>query len=122
MSRELPADSPHAEDLGVLISQSDRCRDILTRLTVSPEDESGSPFYRAPLMTLVESAARAHRREGASLDVEIDPANEPKRSFMGSLVCGAGASRSLSVGGRIKPPGARRVRIEGVEEIDMDQC
>ncbi len=79
MRRELPADSPYTEELGILISQSDRCRDILARLTLSPDDESGSPFYRVPLMTLVESAARSHRREGVSLDVEIDPANAPQR-------------------------------------------
>lgn len=78
MSRELPADSPHAEDLRLLISQSDRCRDILARLTLGPEKEHGSPFYRLPWVTLVESAARPHRREGIEVDVEIDPANAPQ--------------------------------------------
>ena len=78
MSRELPADSLYSEDLRLLISQSDRCRDILARLTLGPQDESGSPFYRVPLMTLVESAARSHRREGIAIDVKIEPENAPE--------------------------------------------
>jgi two-component system sensor histidine kinase RegB len=79
MSRELPADSPHAEDLRLLISQSDRCRDILARLTLSPQNQGGSPFFRLPLTTMVESAARPHQREGVSVTVETDPANTPQR-------------------------------------------
>jgi two-component system, sensor histidine kinase RegB len=78
MSRELPADSPHTEDLKLLISQSDRCRDILARLTLSPENESGSPFYRLPLVTLIEAAAHSYHRKGISVDVEIDSANAPQ--------------------------------------------
>jgi two-component system sensor histidine kinase RegB len=73
MSRELPADSPYAEDLKLLLSQSDRCRDILARLTLSPEDEGGAPFHRVPLTTLIESAARPHHREGVSVEVRVDP-------------------------------------------------
>ncbi len=79
MSRELPAESPYSEDLRVLISQSERCRDILARLTHSPQDESGSPFYRVPLMSMVESAARPHHRDGVGVNIEIDPANAPRR-------------------------------------------
>ncbi len=78
MSRELPADSPYAEDLGLLVSQSNRCREILARLTHRPESERGSPFYRVPLLSLVESAARSHQREGIRVDIEVDAANSPR--------------------------------------------
>jgi two-component system sensor histidine kinase RegB len=77
MRHDLPADGPHGEDLELLISQSERCRDILARLTIQPERAGGSPFYRLPLMTLVETAARSHRREGIAIDVKIEPENAP---------------------------------------------
>jgi two-component system sensor histidine kinase RegB len=79
MSRELPADSPYSEDLKLLLSQSDRCRDILARLTLSPENESGAPFHRMPLTTLIESAARPHHREGVLVEIGVDPAHTPRR-------------------------------------------
>ena len=78
MSRELPADSPYSEDLKLLLSQSDRCRDILARLTLSPENNSGAPFHRLPLTTLIESAARSHHHEGVSVEVGVDPAHTPR--------------------------------------------
>jgi two-component system sensor histidine kinase RegB len=79
MSRELPVDDPYAEDLRLLISQSDRCRDILARLTLNPEHESGDPSYRLRLMDLVESAVSSDHREEIDVDVDIDPANIPQR-------------------------------------------
>jgi two-component system sensor histidine kinase RegB len=79
MSRELPADSPYSEDLKLLLSQSDRCRDILARLTLSPEDKSGAPFHRMSLTTLIELGARPHHREGVSVEVRVDPAHTPRR-------------------------------------------
>lgn len=80
MSHEFPADSPYSEDSKLLLSQSDRCRDILARLTLSPEDKSGAPFHRMPLTTLIESAARPHHREGVNVEVGVDPAHTPRRS------------------------------------------
>ena len=84
MTRELPADSPLAEDLRLITSQSDRCRDILAQLSLGPEHGGGSTLYRLPLVSLVKSAVRPHRREGIEVDVEIDPVNVPQ---------GAGASK-----------------------------
>lgn len=55
--RELPADSPHAEDARLLLSQSERCRDILAQLAQRPDDESGaSPYTRLPISALVEAS------------------------------------------------------------------
>ena len=36
LARELPADSPHAEDAALLLSQSERCRHILAELAQQP--------------------------------------------------------------------------------------
>jgi two-component system sensor histidine kinase RegB len=64
LARELPADSPHAEDARLLLSQSERCRQILAELSRHPDDESASPYTRLPISALVEAAgALYHDRQ-----------------------------------------------------------
>jgi two-component system, sensor histidine kinase RegB len=69
LSREVPPGSPLAEDVELLISQSDRCRDILAVIARTPESRSAEPFDRLPLSQLVEAAAEPHM--GHAIDVEI---------------------------------------------------
>ena len=69
LSREVPPDSPLAEDVELLISQSGRCRDILAGIAQTPEARSAEPFDRLPLSQLVEAAAEPHM--GHSVDIEI---------------------------------------------------
>ena len=59
--RELPPDSPHAEDAALLLSQSERCRRILAELSQRPEEDGGSPYTRLPISALVEAAAAPHQ-------------------------------------------------------------
>ncbi len=73
LARDLPEEGAHAEDLKLLISQSERCRDILAKLTLSPEDGYGPSISHVPLVTLVELAVNPHRREG--IDIVIDHAS-----------------------------------------------
>ncbi len=54
--RELPADSPHSEDAQLLLSQSERCREILAQLARHPDEDGGSPYTRLPISALVEAA------------------------------------------------------------------
>ncbi len=54
--RELPSDSPHAEDAQLLLSQSERCRLILAELAHHPDEEGASPYSRLPISALVEAA------------------------------------------------------------------
>ncbi len=61
LARELPADSPHAEDAALLLSQSERCRRILAELSHRPEEDGGSPYTRLPISVLVEAAGAPHR-------------------------------------------------------------
>ena len=77
LSRELPEGSPLAGDVDLLITQSDRCRDILRELSQRPEggDYGDSPFNRMPLSALAEASAAPHRKDGVELSVEVDPAN-----------------------------------------------
>ena len=69
LARELPPDSPHAEDAALLLSQSERCRRILAELARQPEETGGSPFTRLTISALVEAAAAPHRQHGVRLFV-----------------------------------------------------
>lgn len=76
LERELGRDGPHAEDLGLLVSESARCREILARLARAPEAASPA-FKRLGLPELLESAAAPYRRAtGPEILVEIDPATD----------------------------------------------
>lgn len=61
LARELPADSPHAEDAALLLSQSERCRHILAELSRQPEEDGGSPYTSLPISALVEAAGTPYR-------------------------------------------------------------
>jgi len=76
--RELPGDSPHAEDAALLLSQSERCRRILAELSQQPEEDGGSPYTRLPISALVEAAAAPYRNQGIRLILATagDPAGE----------------------------------------------
>ena len=54
--RDLPADSPYREDAELLLSQSERCRQILAQLAHHPDEEGSSPYTRLPISALVEAA------------------------------------------------------------------
>src|SRR5215831_4319620 len=60
LARELPPDSPHLEDATLLLSQSERCRQILAELTQQPAEDSGSPYERLPISALVEAAGELY--------------------------------------------------------------
>jgi two-component system sensor histidine kinase RegB len=53
---DLPADSPYSEDAQLLLSQSERCRQILAQLAHHPDEEGASPYTRLPISALVEAA------------------------------------------------------------------
>lgn len=78
LSRTVPPDSEFAEDVQLLISQSNRCRDILAELSRHPDEMGGMPFENMPLSALVEEAANPHigGRESIELDTELDPRDE----------------------------------------------
>ncbi|HTV90545.1 MAG TPA: ActS/PrrB/RegB family redox-sensitive histidine kinase [Stellaceae bacterium] len=54
--RELPTESPYADDAQLLLSQSERCREILAQLAHHPTEEGASPYTRLPISALVEAA------------------------------------------------------------------
>jgi two-component system, sensor histidine kinase RegB len=69
LAREVPADSPYADDVRLLVSQSRRCSEILAQLSHLPEEvDPATPFERLPLSALVELAALPHEKD----DIEVD--------------------------------------------------
>ena len=67
--REVPADSPFAEDIALLQSQSDRCREILAELARRPEPAS-APFDSLPLPALLEAAILPYKEASIAFVVE----------------------------------------------------
>jgi two-component system sensor histidine kinase RegB len=73
LERAIGGNSPHADDVRLLREQSQRCRDILAKLT---ELSTGEPFDRLPLSALIEEVVAPHRNFGVAIDVALahDPA------------------------------------------------
>lgn len=81
LSREIPADSPHAEDIAILRAEAVRCREILAELSLQPAtDDSGNPFAQTLLSAMVSAAADRHREADIALTIEAagdDESGEP---------------------------------------------
>ncbi|MGE0232362.1 MAG: ActS/PrrB/RegB family redox-sensitive histidine kinase [Flavobacteriaceae bacterium] len=71
LAKELPADSPLADDIGLLVTQSKRCREILSKLG-SLEGMSEGPLGRVALPVLVDEIAGPHRGFGVTLAVRAE--------------------------------------------------
>jgi two-component system sensor histidine kinase RegB len=72
--RALEPSSPHVDDVRLLREQSQRCRDILSKLT---ELSAGEPFDRIPLSALIEEVVAPHRNFGIAIDVALQPDAAP---------------------------------------------
>nr|WP_245413542.1 ActS/PrrB/RegB family redox-sensitive histidine kinase [Mangrovicella endophytica] len=70
MGRVTEADSPYYEDVQLLISQTERCREILRRLT-SLSADGEEHLARLPVTSLVEETAEPHRHLGVRIRTEI---------------------------------------------------
>jgi two-component system sensor histidine kinase RegB len=66
LEREMPPDSPYADDIALLKSQSQRCRDILAKLT-SMSSQGDAILARQPLSHLIDEVVEPYR----TFDVEI---------------------------------------------------
>ncbi|RCS25213.1 sensor histidine kinase [Phyllobacterium salinisoli] len=68
MQRALPKDDRMADDVELLRSQAQRCREILQRLT-SLSSEGEEHMSRLPLSSLIEEVIAPHRNFGIVIDV-----------------------------------------------------
>ncbi len=69
LQREMPPGSPYADDVALLTSQSQRCRDILARLT-SLSGQADQHLARLPLSHLIEEVVEAYRPFAVGIVVE----------------------------------------------------
>ena len=78
LERALGPEFAHAEDVRLLRAQTQRCREILAQLAELSAD-TGEPFGRMKLSTLVEEVVAPHRNFGIDIDVVLpaDRAAEP---------------------------------------------
>lgn len=76
LERELPPDSPLREDVALLNSQTARCRDILTRLTLQPTEDVSDAYRLVPVPALAEAAAAPHGEPGIEIVFQSGPAGE----------------------------------------------
>ena len=71
MARDLKADDPRAEDLQLLVTQSERCRAILGQL--SARRETGDVMHaRAPMRVLLEEIAGPHEGLGTAIVITAE--------------------------------------------------
>jgi two-component system, sensor histidine kinase RegB len=69
LAGEIPPDDPHGEDIRLISAQSERCREILSKiasLSTAPE----GPLGRMPLSHVLEEAAAPHRDFGIAIRIE----------------------------------------------------
>ena len=77
LKREVPKNSPHTEDIDLLISQAARCRDILKRLAV-PDQISDEVYQQVTLEAMIEDMVSPLR--GSEVKITIDAAPDAKSS------------------------------------------
>jgi len=92
LERALGPQSPHAEDVHLLREQTQRCRDILAKLTELSTQTPGEPFDRTKVAVLIEELIAPHRNFGIEIDVVLPPdrANEPVAMRNPALLYGLG--------------------------------
>jgi two-component system, sensor histidine kinase RegB len=73
MERQVEPDDPLREDVELLVSESDRCRSILTRLSIDPSGDVSDAYKLVPLPALIEAATRDHKREGVKITFDSGP-------------------------------------------------
>ncbi len=71
LNRDLPPDSPGREDVELLLSESNRCGEILADLAAWSEEEDDDFFSHLPLEVLVETAAAPYERDGVQFDITM---------------------------------------------------
>src|SRR5215216_2095235 len=90
LERTLPDSSHIAGDIKTLREQTQRCRDILAKITQL--SSSGAPFDRMPLSTLIEEAVAPHRDFGVAIRVRLAVAatREPVGARNPAILYGVG--------------------------------
>ena len=67
LAADLPKNSRMLEDANLLVSESLRCKEILTSLTADPKSDQGEAFNWISIEAVVQLASKNHR----NADVDI---------------------------------------------------
>jgi two-component system, sensor histidine kinase RegB len=79
LKRELPKNSPHMEDIDLLVSQSVRCREILTRLAV-PEQISDHVYQQVTLLAMLEDLVAPLRGSDVTITIDASASDDKRQS------------------------------------------
>lgn len=93
LAKEIPSGTPLADDVAILRSESERCREILAELGQRSVASGDDPYSVLPLSVLVEAAAEPHQQEGAELKLRftaLDESAEPMVRRSPELIHGLG--------------------------------
>ena len=69
MGREIPEDSSLHEDVALLQSQSDRCREILAELSRNPASVTDPPMHRIRLSALIDTLVSSSNRSEIAINI-----------------------------------------------------
>lgn len=116
MKREVDKGTSLADDVDLLIEQSERCRDILAGLSQRPETDPGDPFARIPVSALAEAAAEPHM--GGAIDVRVLRPDTAKTSAEPIVVRSPEALHGL---GSLIENATQFARVRVEVEIDWDE-
>lgn len=72
LEREVPADSPIGEDVALLISQTERCREILAGLDQNSAFAGHHEFTRLPLSSMIARAGSPYETDDVELALIIE--------------------------------------------------
>ncbi|HQX85807.1 MAG TPA: ATP-binding protein, partial [Aestuariivirga sp.] len=70
LKRELPAKGPHTEDIDLLISQTGRCREILSRLA-NRDTQADDMYARIKLSVMIEDLVAPIRGPDVTIDITV---------------------------------------------------
>lgn len=70
LDRAIPPGSPHAEDIALMRSQVERCRDILSKLTSLGSGDAG-PLTTMSVGDLIEETVAPHRAFGVDIEIAL---------------------------------------------------
>lgn len=83
--RSLPEDSPHYEDIALVRSQAERCREILGRLAGRTQEQD-EMFERMAIGLLIDEAIEPYRQSGPDIEVSVGPADSADQKAGGEPV------------------------------------
>ncbi len=90
LASELKPDDPHAEDIKLIRAQSERCREILSKIASLSSDPAGH-LRLMPLSHVLEDAAAPHRDFGIDISIALKgEAPEPVAGRNPGLLYGLG--------------------------------